>query len=540
MTKTASKQCGEAIKMNVRNGKKFLSLLLAVCLLVGCFPLSANAEEVTNIKEFWKEYVTSGKYQSATNVMWKDKIFEYAFLDIDGNGCEELLLSTQKDSLGFANYLVFEYDMKTETVRNIEIESQYEDGKYNLGDQYNKVLRYSPLHHALVYQELRNGMQMADWGYWTMKDKKLAISCRLAFDATGTKEPVYYFIENGKSTYLTETEYQAYIMEGTELIDFARIGELSGEAFRLQQEFYFQGKHIATINLPESWEGHVVTEKDTGPFPQYFTSISFYSRLNKENEYGGRLFTIQVTSGDDWKNMPRRTWLRNFRIGDIRYEVILWGPTDIRYDHDDPACSAEYQLMERGEKEVIDNIVFHIGTGNTEIFNDISASAYYYDAVAWAVENGITVGTDKTHFSPEQRCTRAQIVTFLWRDSGSPEPNSSLTIFSDVKAGEYYEKAVKWAVEQGVTNGTGKGKFSPEASCTRAQAVTFLWRAAGEPEPSKTVKSFSDVKKGSYYEKAVKWAVEQGITAGTGNGKFSPESGCTRAQIVSFLYRAYQ
>lgn len=145
--------------MNVRNGKKFLSLLLAVCLLVGCFPLSANAEEVTNIKEFWKEYVTSGKYQSATNVMWKDKIFEYAFLDIDGNGCEELLLSTQKDSLGFANYLVFEYDMKTETVRNIEIESQYEDGKYNLGDQYNKVLRYSPLHHALVYQELRNGMK---------------------------------------------------------------------------------------------------------------------------------------------------------------------------------------------------------------------------------------------------------------------------------------------------------------------------------------------------------------------------------------------
>ncbi len=172
-------------------------------------------------------------------------------------------------------------------------------------------------------------------------------------------------------------------------------------------------------------------------------------------------------------------------------------------------------------------------------FSDVPASAYYYDAVAWAAENEITLGTDKTHFSPEQRCTRGQIVTFLWRALGKTEPNSGLSNFSDVKKNAYYEKAVRWAVEEGITNGTGKGKFSPEEGCTRAQAVTFLWRAAGEPEPSRTAKSFSDVKQGSYYEKAVKWAVEKGITAGTGNGKFSPEDRCTRAQIVSFLYRAY-
>ncbi len=172
-------------------------------------------------------------------------------------------------------------------------------------------------------------------------------------------------------------------------------------------------------------------------------------------------------------------------------------------------------------------------------FSDVADNAYYADAVAWAAENEITLGTDKTHFSPEQRCTRGQIVTFLWRALGKTEPNSGLQLFSDVKTNEYYEKAVRWAVEEGITNGTGNGKFSPEEGCTRAQAVTFLWRAAGEPEPSRTAKSFSDVKQGSYYEKAVKWAVEKGITAGTGNGKFSPEARCTRAQIVSFLYRAY-
>ncbi len=152
------------------------------------------------------------------------------------------------------------------------------------------------------------------------------------------------------------------------------------------------------------------------------------------------------------------------------------------------------------------------------------------------MENGITAGTDKTHFSPNTSCTRAQAVTFLWRAAGEPEPQNTTTKFNDVKAGSYYEKAVQWAVENGVTAGTGEATFSPNATCTRAQIVTFLYRAENSPEITGN-NSFSDVKTGAYYENAVKWAVENNITSGTGGNKFSPDSNCIRGQIVTFLYR---
>lgn len=168
-------------------------------------------------------------------------------------------------------------------------------------------------------------------------------------------------------------------------------------------------------------------------------------------------------------------------------------------------------------------------------FQDVDGKAYYAEAVKWAVEKGITSGTDKNHFSPNAFCTRAQAVAFLWRAAGEPEPQGTAAGFTDVKAGAYYEKAVQWAVEQGITAGTGVGKFSPEVPCTRGQIVAFLWRKEGTPEAAGA--AFGDVQPGAYYETAVKWAVEQGITAGTSATTFSPESRCTRAQIVSFLYR---
>jgi len=169
-------------------------------------------------------------------------------------------------------------------------------------------------------------------------------------------------------------------------------------------------------------------------------------------------------------------------------------------------------------------------------FNDIPAGAYYADAVKWAVENGIAAGTDETHFSPNAPCTRAQAVTFLWRAAGKPEPQGAAAQFTDIKADSYYEKAVQWAVEQGITSGTGGGKFSPGAACTRAQIVAFLYRAQGSPEITGSG-SFHDVKAGAYYENAVKWAVENNITAGTGGNQFSPGNDCIRGQIVTFLYR---
>ena len=173
----------------------------------------------------------------------------------------------------------------------------------------------------------------------------------------------------------------------------------------------------------------------------------------------------------------------------------------------------------------------------TSPFSDVSTSAYYYEAVKWAQEKGITGGIGNGLFGPNQPCTRAQIVTFLWRAAGSPEPKS-MSSFSDVSADSYYAKAVAWAVENGITTGTGDGKFSPDATCTRAQSVTFLFRAIGKLVDSKA--EFSDVLTDSYYANAVAWAVENGITNGIGDGLFGPDNSCTRAQIVTFLFRAYQ
>ena len=170
-------------------------------------------------------------------------------------------------------------------------------------------------------------------------------------------------------------------------------------------------------------------------------------------------------------------------------------------------------------------------------FYDVSNDAYYYEAVKWAAENGITGGVGNSLFAPNQPCTRAQIVTFLWRAAGSPEPKN-MSNFSDVPADSYYAKAVAWAVENGVTTGTGDGKFSPDATCTRAQSVTFLFRAS--KASANGAPAFSDVAATAYYAEAVKWATDNGITNGIGDNLFGSDNDCTRAQIVTFLYRMYQ
>ena len=171
-------------------------------------------------------------------------------------------------------------------------------------------------------------------------------------------------------------------------------------------------------------------------------------------------------------------------------------------------------------------------------FADVANNAYYVDAVEWMLKREVTQGTTETTFSPNLNCTRAQIVTFLWRAAGSPEPKGTVS-FADVPAGSYYAKAVAWAIENGITGGTGNGKFSPNATCTREQAVAFLYRASGSPAVSGG-SAFSDVAASAYYADAVAWAEQNGVTGGIGNGEFGTGSDCTRAQIVTFLYRAYQ
>ena len=179
---------------------------------------------------------------------------------------------------------------------------------------------------------------------------------------------------------------------------------------------------------------------------------------------------------------------------------------------------------------------FHYNYDPNMSFTDVAAGSYCYDAVQWAVANGITNGTDATHFSPNAGCTRGQVVTFLWRAAGEPVVSGNVG-FVDVAPGSYCYEAVKWAVANGITKGTDATHFSPNATCTRGQVVTFLYRAEGEPAVGGSV-GFVDVAAGSYCYNAVQWAVANGITKGTDATHFSPNATCTRGQVVTFLYRA--
>ena len=185
-------------------------------------------------------------------------------------------------------------------------------------------------------------------------------------------------------------------------------------------------------------------------------------------------------------------------------------------------------------------VVFMKANGNpqTGVFVDVPEGSYYEEAVDWAVEKGITTGTGNNYFTPDGICTRAQAVTFLWRVAGSPTPKTEAMVFEDVLDGSYYYEAVLWAVENGITVGTSATTFSPELTCSRAHIVTFLWRAANSPS-ARTVNPFTDVATDAYYNDAVLWVVKHKITAGTTLSTFSPDEGCTRAQIVTFLYRAH-
>ena len=174
---------------------------------------------------------------------------------------------------------------------------------------------------------------------------------------------------------------------------------------------------------------------------------------------------------------------------------------------------------------------------NTKTFTDVPNGSYFEEAVNWAVKKGITTGISDTLFNPDGICTRAQAVTFLWRAAGSPEAKTNTMPFTDVPTGSYYYDAVLWAVENGITIGTSETTFSPDMNCSRAQIVTFLWRSQKSPSAG-SANPFADVASSAYYADAVLWAVKEDVTKGTSDTKFSPDANCTRAQIVTFIWRA--
>ena len=245
-------------------------------------------------------------------------------------------------------------------------------------------------------------------------------------------------------------------------------------------------------------------------------------QLNHNGPFGMSL-NLSVDLGKKHDGLYANLYIYNPKSGELEFQsagMISGGKASWVFDH-----ASDYAI-------VIDKESHEPMT-----FTDVPDSAYYAEAVNWAVAKKITGGVGNGLFAPNDPCTRAQIVTFLWRAAGSPVVNYAMNM-TDVAEDAYYGEAVRWALSEGITTGTGDGKFSPDATCNRAQSVTFLFRAIGKIVDSKA--EFSDVLTDSYYANAVAWAVENGITNGIGDGLFGPDNSCTRAQIVTFLFRAYQ
>ena len=268
-------------------------------------------------------------------------------------------------------------------------------------------------------------------------------------------------------------------------------------------------------------------------------SYTAHWRYNGGGSSGYSYYTIKATAGTGGSISPSG----NVSVREGRDQTFTITPdkgyavANVKIDGKSIGAVKSYTFENVRRTHTIE-VIFMKANGNpqTGVFVDVATGSYYEDAVDWAVENGITKGTDDTHFSPDGICTRAQAVTFLWRAAGSPEPKTNTMPFTDVNAGSYYYDAVLWAVENGITKGTSDTTFSPNMTCSRAQIVTFLWRSEKSPAAG-TANPFADVKSTAYYADAVLWAVKENITKGTTSTTFSPNADCTRAQIVTFLWR---
>ena len=274
-------------------------------------------------------------------------------------------------------------------------------------------------------------------------------------------------------------------------------------------------------------------------FPADTTVYAHWTYTGGGGSSGYSYYTIKATAGTGGSISPSG----NVSVREGRDQTFTITPdkgyavANVKIDGKSIGAVKSYTFENVRRTHTIE-VIFMKANGNpqTGVFVDVATGSYYEDAVDWAVENGITKGTDDTHFSPDGICTRAQAVTFLWRAAGSPKPETRAMPFTDVPAGSYYYDAVLWAVENGITKGTSDTTFSPNMTCSRAQIVTFLWRSEKSPAAG-TANPFADVKSTAYYADAVLWAVREDITKGTTNTTFSPDADCTRAQIVTFLWR---
>ena len=285
------------------------------------------------------------------------------------------------------------------------------------------------------------------------------------------------------------------------------------------------GENNMTVTIPKGSTGN--------------RSYTAHWRYNGGGGSGYSYYTIKATAGAGGSISPSG----NVSVREGRDQTFTITPdkgyavSNVKIDGKSIGAVKSYTFENVRRTHTIE-VIFMKANGNpqTGVFVDVATGSYYEDAVDWAVENGITKGTDDIHFSPDGICTRAQAVTFLWRTAGSPKPETRAMPFTDVPVGSYYYDAVLWAVENGITKGSSETTFSPNMTCSRAQIVAFLWRSEKSPAAG-TANPFADVKSTAYYADAVLWAVKEDITKGTTNTTFSPDADCTRAQIVTFLWR---
>ncbi len=310
------------------------------------------------------------------------------------------------------------------------------------------------------------------------------------------------------------------------------IGNLTGGVVGAQ-DVYAAGGNMGRITIPmHSDEYMILNEEKIDWLSGFFVAAVYYDRSITEDdslwEYGTYLYDLDNDGNND-------LWIREDDKGIYLTRVETTNLKGRKY-------TVELSDNAKDTSEIYENYYYDSVTFDFTplvLFDDVKDSGkYYFDPVYWAVDNGITTGTSAKTFSPGNPCTRAQIVTFLWHAEGDPEPASGKNPFKDVSSSSYYYKAVLWAVEKGITTGTSAATFSPGNPCTRAQSVTFLYNAMGKPANYADI-NFKDVKSGSYYYDAVRWAVKERVTAGVSATEFGSDRTCTRAQIVTFLYNAY-
>ena len=380
-----------------------------------------------------------------------------------------------------------------------------------------------------TFKPAANDSYQAGWKFTPTNQEKYA-------EVTGTVT-----IKVEKATPTGEPKYTAITTSGKTLKDAA----LTTDGSTLKPN---KGKLDWVDDKGNVLPGDTTVEANTTykwcftPDDDNYTTLTGEVELYHKSSDGGdgdSYYTIKATAGAGGSISPSG----NVSVREGRDQTFTITPdkgyavANVKIDGESIGAVKSYTFENVRRTHTIE-VIFMKANGNpqTGVFVDVATGSYYEEAVNWAVENGITQGTDDTHFSPDGISTRAQAVTFLWRTAGSPEPETRAMPFADVPVGSYYYDAVLWAVENGITKGTSDTTFSPNMACSRAQFVTFLWRSEKSPAEG-TANPFADVKSTAYYADAVLWAVKEDITKGTTNTTFSPNADCTRAQIVTFLWR---